>query len=167
VKTLVQLVRYNTWSNRRVFDLARQVDPARLRELDDGSVGSVEETLKHLVSVEDSYLAMLRGQDLERVFGSREAYEAHDLDWFSDRAQEVSDGYAALVAACDEPWLSSPLNVPWFEFPMTMRDGLLQALTHSAQHRAQVLSVLGSQGVPVPDIDYVFMVGEDQHAASR
>jgi uncharacterized damage-inducible protein DinB len=163
----MQLVRYNTWSNRRVFDLSRSLDPARLRETDGGSVGSVEETLKHLVSVEDSYLAMLRGQDLERTFGSREAYEAHDLTWFSARSREVSDGYAALVDESSEAWLSSPMSVPWFDFPMTMRDGLLQALTHSAQHRAQVLSVLGSQGVPVPDVDYVFMVGEDQRAVSR
>src|SRR5215207_569277 len=108
----MQLVRYNVWSNRRVFDLTQKVDPARLRETDEGSVGSVEDTLKHLVSVEDSYLAMLRGQDLEQVFGLREAYEAHDLTWFSARAGAAGEGYAALIAERDEAWLASPMQVP-------------------------------------------------------
>jgi uncharacterized damage-inducible protein DinB len=37
------------------------------------------------------------------------------------------------------------------------REGLIQVLTHSAQHRAQVLSTLGERGRQVPDMDYVVM----------
>ena len=167
MKTLLQLVRCNTWSNRCVFDLCDTVAPALLRETDQGSVGSIEETLKHLIGVEDSYLAMLRGEDLTRGFASREAYEAQELTWFRDRSTDLGEGYLALLADRDEAWLSSPLRVPWFDFPMTMRDGLLQALSHSAQHRAQVLSVLGAEGVPVPDVDYVIMLRDAHRAVSR
>ena len=167
MKTLLQLVRYNTWSNRCVFDLCDTVAPALLRETDQGSIGSVEMTLKHLIGVEESYLAMLRGEDLTKRSGSLEAYEAQNLAWFSGRATELGGGYLALVAGRDEAWLSSPMQVPWFDFPMTMRDGLLQTLTHSAQHRGQVLSVLGAQGVAVPDVDYVFMLRDEQRAGSH
>jgi uncharacterized damage-inducible protein DinB len=43
---------------------------------------------------------------------------------------------------------------------VTVRDGLLQVLSHSAQHRSQVLSWLSSQGVETPDLDYVLMLQE-------
>jgi uncharacterized damage-inducible protein DinB len=167
VETLIQLVRYNTWSNRCVFDLCGTVAPALLRETDQGSIGSIEMTLKHLVGVEESYLAMLRGEDLSRRFGPREAYEAQDLAWFRGRAAELGEGFLALLSERNEAWLDGPMQVPWFDFAMTTRDGLLQALTHSAQHRGQVLSVLGAQGVSVPDVDYVFMLREDGRAGSR
>jgi uncharacterized damage-inducible protein DinB len=35
-------------------------------------------------------------------------------------------------------------------------------LTHSAQHRAQILSILGDWGQKVPDMDYVVMRLEGQ-----
>jgi hypothetical protein len=41
---------------------------------------------------------------------------------------------------------------------LTKHDGLLQVLSHSAQHRAQVFSVLGQRGIDVPDLDYVLFV---------
>jgi hypothetical protein len=44
----------------------------------------------------------------------------------------------------------------------TARDGLLQVLTHSSQHRSQVLSWLSAQGVRTPDLDYVVMLGEQR-----
>ena len=52
------------------------------------------------------------------------------------------------------------LRVPWFDFPVTGEEGLCQVLTHSCEHRAQVLSVLGARGLDVPGLDYVVMLAE-------
>jgi uncharacterized damage-inducible protein DinB len=49
---------------------------------------------------------------------------------------------------------------------MTVHDGLIQVVGHSAQHRAQVLSVLGQHGVEVPDLDYVLMLREARSGAA-
>jgi hypothetical protein len=57
--------------------------------------------------------------------------------------------------AADEAFYADALHVPWFDFVLTKRDGLLQVLSHSAQHRAQVFSALGERGVDVPGLDYV------------
>src|SRR5262249_10925031 len=158
-------LRYNTWANGRVVDLCRSLDADLLRDDAGGTLGSVEGTLIHLVTVEESYLAMLQGRDLAAAFGSREEDRAHDLAWFLDRAACWADGYASLLDARDAAWLAQPLTVPWFgELPLTMRDGLLQVFTHSTQHRAQVLSVLGARGITVPEMDYVFMLREQQRA---
>jgi uncharacterized damage-inducible protein DinB len=50
---------------------------------------------------------------------------------------------------------------------MTCRDGLLHVLTHSAQHRSQVLSWLSTQGLATPDLDYVLMLREAQQLERR
>ena len=97
----------------------------------------------------------------------QETYYRHDLPWFGRRAPELGEGYRALLSERDEVWLETTLHVPWFDFEMTMRDGLLQVLTHSEQHRAQVLSVLGARGLETPEIDYVSMVEEERQTAPR
>ena len=154
---LADLYRYNTWANARVFAACASQDEAALRQDAGGTLGSIEQTLKHLVGVEDVYLLMLQGQAPGQG-AAREAYAAHDLVWFAQRATQIGAGYQQLLAAQGEVLLERPLAVPWFDIPLTARDGLLQVLSHSAQHRSQVLSALGAQGVEAPNIDYVFMV---------
>src|SRR5262249_6981551 len=106
MKTLRRFLRYNTWANGRVVDLCRSLDADLLRDDAGGTLGSVEGTLIHLVTVEESYLAMLQGRDLAAAFGSREEYRAHDLAWFLDRAAALADGYASLLDARDAAWLA-------------------------------------------------------------
>ncbi len=159
-RTLAALYRYNAWANRRVFDTVLGVDAARLEVQAGGTQGSIAGTLKHHVGVEDVYLTMLSGRDLPNDPAGLEQYMAQSLRWFAARAAELAEGYQALLASADDAFLDAPLLVPWFDIALTKHDGLLQVLGHSGQHRAQVLSVLGAQGIEVPGVDYVEMVGE-------
>lgn len=158
---LIDQYRYNTWANARVFAACAGLEATALREDARGTIGTIEDTLKHLIGVEDVYLALIQGLPLG-VGGSREAYAAHDIAWFRERATQVGEGYQALLAQHGEDLLAHALAVPWFDFALTARDGLLQVLSHSAQHRSQILSTLGAQGAEMPNIDYVFMVGESR-----
>lgn len=167
MQTLLRLVRYNAWGNEKVFALCRAADPVLLSDTAGGTIGSIEQTLIHLVAVEDMYLAMIGERDIEQEFGSQEAYLAHDLAWFTARSAGLPEGYLSLLAGQDDAWLARSLQVPWFDFPMTKRDGLLQSLMHSAQHRAQVLTTLGQRGVAVPDLDYANMLAEESASTSR
>jgi len=143
-----------------VFACCRALDPTGLGAEARGTIGTIEETLKHLVEVEEVYLAMLRDQDLESTLRPQEEYFAQDLTWFAGRAEELGHGYQALLETTDEPFLEAEFKIPWFERPISRRAGILQALTHSAQHRAQVLSALGERGLEVPDVDLVVMLQE-------
>jgi len=160
MRTLRQLCRYNAWANARVFACCRGVDPTELGAEAKGTLGTIEETLKHLVGVEEVYLAMLRDRDLSSTLRPREEYYRQDLAWFVARIEELDRGYLVLLEEIDEPFLEGELKIPWFERPISRRDGILQALSHSAQHRAQVLSTLGERGVEVPGVDLVVMVQE-------
>jgi uncharacterized damage-inducible protein DinB len=159
MQTLDMLFRYNAWANNRVFEVVSQLDAATLGQDAQGTVGSIGETLKHMVGVEEVYLAMLRGSRPDSA-GSREAYFAHDLSWFAQRSAELGGRYVELVREMDEVAARRPLSVPWLDVPLTAQDGLVQVLTHSAHHRAQVFSTLGERGQRVPDLDYVLMLQE-------
>ena len=167
MQELLRLVQYSTWANQQVFQACLAAEPALLTENEGGTIGSVEQTLKHTVGVEEVYLAMLRGHKLEEVLEPRETYYQHDLPWFSRRAPELGDGYRALLSERDEAWLESTIRIPWFDFPMTMQDGLLKDLTPCTPHAARLLSVLGAHGLRTPDADYVSLLVEEWKASPQ
>ena len=85
---------------------------------------------------------------------------SHDFAWFVNRSVELARAYSALTSAITDDALQQPITVPWIAATLTVRDGLLQVLVHSGQHRAQVLSTLGERGFEVPYLDYVAMLVE-------
>lgn len=157
MRTLADLYAHNAWANAQVFTVCRDLNQSWLDEQAPGTYGTVTETLKHLAQVEAVYAYMLQDKPLP-TGEARDAFLAHDLAWFADLMEQVGREYAALVASASDSFYDEPLRVPWFDFPLTKHDGLVQVLTHSAQHRAQVFSVLGQHGVSVPDLDYVVYV---------
>ncbi len=164
VRTLRDLYAYNAWANAQVFGVCRDIDQAQMEAEAPGTFGTIAETLKHLVGVEDVYLLMLRTGSLDTAF-SREEYFDHDLAWFAERSSQLGEKYAALLESAEPAFYDEPFKVPWFDFALTRHDGLLQVLSHSAQHRAQVLSVLGEREVKVPDVDFVLYVGSKGNTA--
>lgn len=159
MQTLLDLAHYNYWANQRVFDTSASLSDAVLSAEAKGTYGSVQETLAHLVEVEDIYLLMLQHGDVNSW--DSDAYMEHAGTWYAQRARELGAEYRALLAGKGEDWLAEQFVVPWFGFPISHRDGLLQAWTHSAQHRSQILSELGSHGLETPDIDYIFMRSQE------
>src|SRR5713226_928538 len=160
-RVFADFYRYNRWANGKVFAVCGGVDPATLTAQAQGTTGTIEDTLKHLVGVEEVYLLMLQDIPLGPP-ESRDSYFAHDVAWFAERAGQLGDGYQELLPKLDDTALGSTLRVPWFDVALTKRDGLFQVLAHSSQHRAQVLSVLGAQGIAVPDVDYILMLEEER-----
>jgi uncharacterized damage-inducible protein DinB len=156
-RALRKLFAYNIWANARVFDICCGVEQASLQEPAPGTHGTIMETLKHLVTIEVAFSHMLREEppDLE---GPWKDFNAHDLAWFAERVAQASRDYTELLGGASDAFFEEPLHVPWFDFALTKHDGLLQVLSHSAHHRAQVFSALGARGVAVPDLDYVILV---------
>jgi uncharacterized damage-inducible protein DinB len=159
MQDLIELFRHNTWANARVFHLVAGLDPKLLEGEAPGTRDTVTGTLGHLVRVEDAYLAMTERRAPESLRSSDE-YMARGLAWFSLRAREVGAAYVAVLEASTPEALEFELGIPWFNFPVSAREGLRQTLTHSAQHRSQVLSWLSAQGIKTPDLDYVLMLRE-------
>jgi uncharacterized damage-inducible protein DinB len=163
MQDLIDLFRHNTWANARVFGLAAALGDPLVEIEARGTHGTVRSTLAHLARIERGYLAMIERR-LPESLEPREAYLAHDLAWFVDEMRALGSGYLLALQASTPESLERDLQIPWFTFPVTAREGFLQVLSHSAQHRSQVLSWLASQGFETPDLDYVVMLGEERPA---
>lgn len=156
-RSLEQLSAYNAWANALTFATCGDLDLSQLAAPAAGTVGTIAETLTHLVAVEDFYVHLLRGEQIEAT-SSREAYLGHDLPWFAERAAQLGKEYGDLLAQANDLFYDAPLPVSWFDFAPTTLEALLHVLNHSAQHRAQVLSVLGARGQEVPNVDFMRFV---------
>ncbi len=160
MQELIDLYRHNAWANERVFALAQDVEASLLEADAPGTRDTVTGTLAHLARVEYLYLTMIAGKPRGSV-ESHEDYEAHDLAWMRRHLQEIGEGFVRAIESATPDVLARRLDIA-VKVPVTARDGLVQVLTHSSQHRAQVLLWLSAQGVPTPDLDYVLMLGEQR-----
>jgi uncharacterized damage-inducible protein DinB len=153
MQTLGSLVRYNTWANARILPLLSQLGEPQLTAPVEAMAGSILETAQHLLMVEQVYLQMIGGEVATRP----EPTAAAEL---VEAAARAGAGYAALLGTLDESSLEVQFRVPWFEREFTRRDGLIQAITHSTEHRADLAAALTRAGVTTPPIDYVVSVIE-------
>jgi uncharacterized damage-inducible protein DinB len=158
MQELIDLYRHNVWANDKAFGVAQQQDTGILEARAPGTRDTVMGTLAHLVRTEELYLALIEGKSRDSI-EPLEVYMAHDLAWMRRRVPELGGGYVRAIESATPERLSRRLEIA-VKYPVTARDGLLQVLTHSSQHRSQVLSWLSAQGVPTPDLDYVVMLGE-------
>lgn len=143
--TLVALARYNRWASERVLEQVSRLDDAARSEPAPGTAGSIAITLAHLADTEVHFTGLVRGETVARV--------PDDLAW-SELYAAVQRTDADLEALIEG---SEDLNrrVERDGRSCTVRDLLLQALTHSHQHRAQVAAATDIRGVPVKKTDYI------------
>jgi uncharacterized damage-inducible protein DinB len=151
MQTLFSLLRYNAWANGRILPLLNQLTPEQFSAPVEGMFGSVHDTANHLVGVERVYLQMLSDQPAQRPPG-------FPVEALVPAAAEIGAGYQDLLARFDEAALNATFRVPWFEREFTRRDGLLQVVTHSTEHRADLAAALTRFGITTPPIDYVVYV---------
>ena len=144
-RSLVALARYNRWANERVLDCVSRLDDAARSEPAPGTAGSIAITLAHLTDTEIHFTALVRGEAV--------APFPDDLAWNElHAAVERAD---AVLEALIEGSEDLDRRVERDGRSYTVRDLLLQALTHSHQHRTQVAAATDLRGVPVTKTDYI------------
>ncbi len=156
MQELIDLYRHNAWANERVFALAQDVEARLLEAEAPGTRGTVKSTLAHLARAEYLYLTLIQGKTRASIEPA-EDYQAHDLAWLRRHLGQIQQGFLETLETATPEVLGRTLDIA-VTVPVTARDGLLQVLTHSSQHRSQVVSWLSAQGIPTPDLDYVVML---------
>ncbi|MGH7859575.1 MAG: DinB family protein [Candidatus Binatia bacterium] len=153
---LTLLARYNTWANTKVFELCASAGESELLRAE--GYQPVPEILRHLVHVESNFLRM--SLDEERV-----PVDAEPLPALAARCAGIDAGYERLAADASPEDLGREFHVPWFGFDVTVREAILQALTHSQKHRADVCMLLPSVGVDAPGLDLIQWLAESRGRA--
>ena len=153
---LLILARYNGWANAKLFALCAAAPRDALARKD--GYESIAEILRHLVHVESNFWLMSLGR-------ARLPVDTTDLTELARRSVEVDAGIERLAEGAGDRDLSREFLVPWFGFNVTVREAILQALTHSQKHRADVCMLLPKLGVEVPGLDLIQWIAESRPAA--
>ena len=70
-------------------------------------------------------------------------------------AATLGETLVGLATSFDAAALDATFLVPWFQRSFTRGDGILQLVTHSTEHRADLAAALTRMGISTPPIDYV------------
>jgi uncharacterized damage-inducible protein DinB len=141
---LIELYRHNTWATLQLIELLRGLPEDHLNAAMPGTYGSIRETLKHLVNSETGYYSHATQQRFAPPFGDEAG-----LDDLAQRIRTLGPLWERLMGDPDLPdrELRSPRGTTIASAPMA------QAIHHADVHRTQILSILGAQGIDVPDLD--------------
>lgn len=143
---LDRLIEYNNWANQGLIEFLGAMPPETLDATAAGVYGSIRETIQHMLSSELGYrrhlAALPRTDPTERP-------ERPDLAHLQRMAAESAANLTDLANHLPEPGAL-----------MQLRDGkraaatiLTQLFMHGCEHRAQVGTILGAQGIEPPDLD--------------
>jgi uncharacterized damage-inducible protein DinB len=144
---LDHVLRHNTWATGTLLAFCRDLDPRASRRGAAGTYGTLYGTLQHLVGAEQWYVQLLTGE----LVGARiRRTQRRTLDELASIAAAI--GARELdVAASDDP-----------DREIVMDDGkgprttvgviLAQVVHHGNEHRTQVTTILGSNGIEPPPV---------------
>lgn len=140
--------RYNGWAHDQVMGVAEQLDPTQLRGPVEGMYGSILDTAAHMLGVEENFLLLVSGKEAKYP-------DKPDVRTIRHRLAANSLGFEDFVANLTSEDLTRRFVVPWFKREFTVEDGLLQAIVHSTEHRADLCGALTRAGLKTPPIDYI------------
>ena len=156
MEVLTLLAAHNEWANRRLFDACSRISPSKLND-DSHGYGSVIEILNHLVRVEHSFFELAHGRQPQKMI------ELEELAELRTECSRIDRAYLAYAEGLQtEDAERKSFLVPWFGFEISLLEGVLQPLTHSHKHRADVsmlLPLLGGAGI---EMDFIQWLAEQR-----
>jgi uncharacterized damage-inducible protein DinB len=153
----VKMFEHNNWANEQIILACANLSDEQLdTEPRSATLGSLRQTLTHLVAAQQGYLSLLT-MPLE---------ERHELSLaFSELQESARTSGAGLLALAGEEADRLPkakirtkrgyLVEPWVI--------LVQVINHASEHREQINSMLSELQLPHPDLDG-WTYGEAVHA---
>jgi len=152
---MLRQLRHDVWATETLIAGCRKLTPAQLELTVPGTYGTILRTLAHIVTADEGYLTRLLGTLLHDPPFRLD----HDvtLDETASHVAHVRDGVERLFAKdeldADRLLLDTPLrrrDDPRFE--MNAWVPLTQFVHHGSDHRAQIGTILGANGLAAPDL---------------
>ncbi len=155
---LTVLFRYNVWANLKLLDFCEGLTNEQLNATAVGGYGSIRDTLLHIVDAELLYVHL--GQGRPRPVPLRwDAGFAVLKDIVRRAAEELLELAIAARADTIVREMQSDGSIEEYRLASMM----VQAITHSTEHRTQISTILTQLGLEPPDLsawNYMWALGE-------
>jgi uncharacterized damage-inducible protein DinB len=158
---LTTLFGHNAWANLELLDFCEHLSDAQLDATAIGGFGSIRDTLLHIVGAEVSYVERVNGKLPAGSFRSGQfpgfAVLKDAVRWAGDELLQL-----ALSAREDTSVRQRP---PRQLIGYKLASLMVQAITHSTEHRTQISAIITQLGMEPPDMSgwkYMEQSGELQ-----
>jgi uncharacterized damage-inducible protein DinB len=141
---------HHVWATLILLDTCAGLSAEQLASTVPGTYGSIIDTLRHLVSADSSYLALLSGggvtvideEDDTDIPTLRAAMEVHGPVWAAVLERDLDPTTVVTRHRDDGSSSIAPLGIR-----------LAQVIHHGTDHRSQVCTALTTLGIEPPAID--------------
>jgi uncharacterized damage-inducible protein DinB len=142
--------RHNSWATRRLIEACRGLTPEQLEATTPGAMGSVLQTLDHIVNADGlRFPTLLTGTP--PPWGWQRG-EVADLDTLAARAEQVERFWIDYLEAPVDADRQVRVEFGGQSFDVAAGVILAQAVHHANIHREQVCTILTVLGVEPPDL---------------
>lgn len=145
---LTTLFAHNAWANLKLLDFCAALSDAQLDATAIGCFGSIRDTLVHIVGAEESYVDRVNGR-LPAQPLPRDQFPGFEqlkdvARWAADEMLQL-----ALSARVDSRVRQ---RAPRMLIEYNLASLMMQALTHSTEHRTQISAIITQLGLEPPDM---------------
>ena len=156
---LATLFAHNVWANLKLLDSCEKLSAAQLDATAIGCFGSIRDTLLHIINAEISYVKRVNDKQPPTPLPADQfpswAVLKDAVRWTGDELLQL-----ALSARKDTIIRQRPPR-PHIEY--TLASLMVQAVTHSTEHRTQISAIITQLGMEPPDMsgwNYMEETGE-------
>lgn len=161
---LTTLFGHNAWANLKLLDFCEELSDQQLDATAIGGFGSIRDTLAHIVGAEVGYVERANGKLPPGSFSTNQfpGFEVlkDAVRWSGDELLQL-----ALSARADTMVRQRP---PRMSVEYRLASLMVQAVTHSTEHRTQISAIITQLGMEPPDMSgwkYIEEIGELQEVA--
>jgi uncharacterized damage-inducible protein DinB len=140
---------YDNWATEKIAQFCAALSPEQRALTTPGTMGTIEATLIHLVAAKERYAAALQGKappdDAVRETTTK------DVGQVVDRAKKLSEWFTGFAAGgLDLDRIIERRGADGGTQRMPMGILIAQFLHHGNEHRAQLGSIFGANGIEPP-----------------
>lgn len=148
LSVLVALFQHNAWANLKMLDFCAGLSDEQLGATAVGSYGSIRATLLHLVRAEVRYVEHVDGK-LPQNPPPKDQFPSFEV--LRDAVRWAGDELlkSALSARTD---MIVTQRQPKATEQYKLTDLMIQAVSHSTEHRTQVSAIITQLGLEPPDL---------------
>ena len=157
--TIKNLYNHHLWANLRLLESCHQLTNEQLQAKVNGTFGSIQETLEHIVRAEKSYASRIStGQPYLHLPAAAPMAIA-------DMIESIRQTGLLLLEWAPKVQAADVVEIDWDgtirDVPKTVL--LTQAINHATEHRAQIMVIMTQLGVEPPNLDsWTYFDGLDQ-----
>lgn len=152
LKTLRDMFWHHAWATLQLIDYCSSLTPEQLSGSTPGTRGPILETLEHLVGVDQRYKRRF-GVNSEPAVKEGGGITLELMRAVVAKEAELWQSLLGRLSEFDITIEAEPReNPPWPEAPHATNLLLIQAIHHGNDHRTQICTILGAEGLAAPDL---------------